>query len=70
MDVEVPELKGGSACEEAPFCFDVAFAEAVRRQLVCKNGHRFFSAKSLESAGVVHMLVGEQNPCEALWWGI
>ena len=70
MDVEVPELKGGSACEEAPFRFDVASAEAVCRQLVCKNGQRFFSAKSLESARVVDMLVGEQNPCEALRWRI
>ena len=64
MNVEVPELKGGSACEEAPFRFDVASAEAVRRQLVCKNRDRFFSAKSFEPARVVHMLVGEENACE------
>lgn len=70
MDVEVPELKGGSACEEAPFRFDVAPAEAVRRQLVCENRDRFFSAKSFEPARVVHMLVGEQNPCETLRGGI
>ena len=66
MDVEVPELKDGSACEEAPFRFDVASAEAVRRQLVCENRDRFFSAKSLEPARVVHMLVGEENACETL----
>ena len=70
MNVEVPELKGGSACEEAPFRIDVASAEAVRRQLVCENRDRFFSAKSFEPARVVHMLVGEQNPCETLRGGI
>ena len=64
MDVERPEFKGCSAREEAPLGLHIGFAESVCGEWVCKNLDRFFSAKSFEPPRVVHMLVGEKNPCE------
>ena len=62
MDVEVPDLKGGPAGEEAAIGLHAAFAKAVRGEWVCENRDGFFGAESLQPARVVDVFMREQDP--------
>lgn len=61
VDAEFPDLKSRAAVEKTPLGVDGALAEAFGGEGIGKNGNPVFGAKHLEAAGVVAVLVGEQD---------